>query len=100
MSSNLNKLEPRPNTISQQFFSVRKETENLLSNLSEEDTCVQSMTDASPAKWHAAHTTWFFETFILKQYEKHFTPSMRILSRYSTPTTTLLENSSLVTGED
>ena len=74
MSSNLNKLEPLSNTISQQFFSVREETENLLSNLSEEDTCVQSMTDASPAKWHAAHTTWFFETFILKQYERHFTP--------------------------
>ena len=74
MSSNLNKLEFLSDELKQRFLLVREETENLLSNLSEEDSCVQSMTDASPAKWHAAHTTWFFETFILKQYEKHFTP--------------------------
>jgi ergothioneine biosynthesis protein EgtB len=48
------------------FERVRAQTEALAAPLSAEDQCVQSMTDASPAKWHRAHTTWFFETFVLK----------------------------------
>ncbi len=53
---------------------VRKHTIDLAAPLSIEDCCVQSMPDASPVKWHMAHTTWFFETFILERFEKNFAP--------------------------
>ena len=49
-----------------QFFETRKLTETLVSRLSAEDQMLQSMPEASPSKWHLAHTSWFFETFILK----------------------------------
>src|SRR4026209_2772030 len=47
------------------FRRVRAETEKRASHLSAEDQIVQSMADASPAKWHRAHVTWFFEQFLL-----------------------------------
>src|SRR5919201_5013477 len=47
------------------FRTVRAETERRAAPLSPEDQMVQSMADASPAKWHRAHTTWFFEQFLL-----------------------------------
>ena len=47
------------------YREVRRQTEELARPLSAEDCEVQSMPDASPAKWHLAHTTWFFETFVL-----------------------------------
>ena len=47
------------------YREVRAQTERLVASLATEDLMVQSMTEASPAKWHLAHTTWFFETFIL-----------------------------------
>src|SRR5277367_5273219 len=52
-------------TLRDRFLSVRSLTESMTSGLSAEDQTVQSMPDASPTKWHRAHTTWFFETFVL-----------------------------------
>ncbi len=48
------------------YHSVRARSEALVEGLSPEDMTLQSMEDASPAKWHLAHTSWFFEEFILK----------------------------------
>ncbi|MEK9722701.1 MAG: ergothioneine biosynthesis protein EgtB [Rhodospirillaceae bacterium] len=48
------------------YAGVRRRTLELTEPLTPEDQCIQSMPDTSPTKWHLAHTTWFFETFILK----------------------------------
>lgn len=58
----------------ERYAAIRQATEWLMRPLSAEDMMVQSMADASPTKWHAAHTTWFFETFILEAYEAEFKP--------------------------
>ncbi len=47
------------------FLAARRQSEALAAPLDAEDQAIQSMPDASPTKWHLAHTTWFFETFIL-----------------------------------
>ena len=54
-----------PADLGAQFERVRGATERLCAPLAPEDTVVQSMPDASPIKWHLAHTTWFFERFVL-----------------------------------
>ena len=54
------------------FLHVRNQTETLSNRLSAEDQCVQATAYTSPTKWHLAHTTWFFETFILKPELKHY----------------------------
>jgi len=53
--------------ILQQFKDVRQQSERLCAPLETEDYVVQSMEDASPTRWHLAHTTWFFETFVLSR---------------------------------
>ena len=50
------------------FLTVRSETERRAAPLTPEDQVIQSMADASPAKWHRGHTTWFFEQFLLSEY--------------------------------
>jgi ergothioneine biosynthesis protein EgtB len=56
---------PGPPELTRQFSSVRDRTTELCAPLTVEDHVVQPMADASPAKWHLAHTTWFFESFVL-----------------------------------
>ncbi len=56
------------------YLAVRGETERRAAPLSPEDQVVQSMPDASPAKWHRAHTTWFFEQFLLGEHCEGYTP--------------------------
>ena len=55
-----------------QFRKIRSQSERLMSSLTEADLQLQAMADVSPGKWHLAHTTWFFETFILKQQVKAY----------------------------
>ena len=61
-------------SLQQQYDDVRRRSLQLAEPLSSEDCGAQSMPDASPVKWHLAHTTWFFETFILEPREAQFRP--------------------------
>ncbi|NQX79772.1 MAG: ergothioneine biosynthesis protein EgtB, partial [Hyphomicrobiaceae bacterium] len=54
------------------LFKTRAYTEKLTEHLSAEDQTVQAMDDASPTKWHRAHTTWFFEEFVLEPHLKSY----------------------------
>ncbi len=55
-------------TLAERYIKVRKHTEKICAPLQTEDYVVQPVADVSPPKWHIGHTTWFFETFILKPY--------------------------------
>ena len=71
-----------PGSVFHLYASTRAQTESLCEPLEAEDFVIQSMDDVSPPKWHLAHTTWFFETFVLEAFlpgYKVFDPSFRVL---------------------
>ena len=69
---------PAPQSLADRFSRVRERTVELASPLTAEDCCIQSMPDVSPTKWHLAHSTWFFETFVLEGREP-FDPAFAYL---------------------
>ena len=73
---------PDASLLAQRFDRVRAQSLRLAEPLSGEDCQAQSMPDASPVKWHLAHVTWFFETFVLEAFEPHFKaydPAFKVL---------------------
>src|SRR5579885_2719381 len=57
-----------------QYQAVRKFSESLCETLEPEDFVIQTMPEASPTKWHLAHTSWFFETFVLRPHLPGYHP--------------------------
>ncbi|MBA2650498.1 MAG: ergothioneine biosynthesis protein EgtB [Legionella sp.] len=71
----LEKYLSNPADLISGYKATRRHTEDLCKELLIEDYIIQTMDDVSPPKWHLAHTTWFFETFILNKYTDHVNPN-------------------------
>ena len=61
-------------TLRERFDQTRAATERLAAPLRPEDTVIQSTPEASPTKWHLAHTSWFFERFVLREFDEGYRP--------------------------
>lgn len=72
MSGQVAAQEITKNTFLERFLRVRKQSNRLCEPLETEDYVAQPITDVSPPKWHLAHTTWFFENFILVPYDSNY----------------------------
>jgi len=62
----------RSDQVADRYRKVRAQTERLVAPLEPEDMVIQSMTEASPAKWHLAHTSWFFEAMVLREADPRY----------------------------
>ena len=81
-AADLRGTDASANRLRTHYAAVRQTTEQLTRPLSSEDCQIQSMPDASPTKWHLAHTSWFFETFVLASHApgyRVFDPSFKFL---------------------
>ncbi len=61
-------MDTTGDSLETQYLSIRRQSERLCEHLDVEDLNLQAICETSPLKWHLAHTTWFFETFLLKPY--------------------------------
>src|SRR5512133_811428 len=67
-------IEPWRDLLAARYAQVRAHTTALAAPLSAEDQCIQSMPDATPTKWHLAHTSWFFEAVVLAPHMPGYEP--------------------------
>lgn len=74
MQASAHSLYPERAALERRFIRIRARSEALAANLLPEDQVPQSMEEASPTKWHLAHTTWFFETFLLQPLAPGYRP--------------------------
>ena len=70
---NENEVLSKPELL-QRYLQVRAFSNSICETLEPEDCVIQSMPEASPTKWHLAHTSWFFEMFVLEQFFPNYQP--------------------------